>query len=217
MHIAWFEYSQFFCLLVAIYFYPAIKKRGLGGFLPFLILVNVAEFLAQNKQWFGLTDNYIFFNIYLVVATPFYFFVAGKMLFLTGKERMVFYLVCFLSLLLVLLNFLFMQGLFAFNTYSIVLIESMTIVFSSLSLVRLTVLESRELNFAQEPYFWINAVNLMSGLIILVVLGLMDYIRNNHVEIASKTLYSFLMPLVAFIQYLGYSYAFILCRTQKTR
>ena len=217
MHIAWFEYSQFACLIIAICFFPALKSRGLAAFLPYIILGNLVEFLGQNSEWFGLANNYLFFNLYLVAATPFYFFVAAKMLFLTGKERLVFYVICFLSMLLVLLNFLFLQGMLPFNTYSVILIESMTIVFSSLSLVRLTVLDNRELNFAREPFFWINAVNLISALITLVVLGLQEYIRTNHVEIANKTLYSFLMPLVAFIQYLGYSYAFILCRTQKTR
>lgn len=120
-------------------------------------------------------------------------------------------------MLLVLLNFLFMQGQYVFNTYSMMLIEIMMIVFSSLSLVRLTVLDNRELNFVKEPFFWINAVNMLSGIITLVVLGLKDYILNNHVQIFNKTLYSFLMPFVAFITYTGYCYAFILCRTQKTR
>jgi hypothetical protein len=54
-------------------------------------------------------------------------------------------------------------------------------------------------------------------LITLVVLGLQTYILINHVEIAHQSLYHAIMPVVNAVVYLGYSYAFILCRTQRTR
>ena len=60
-------------------------------------------------------------------------------------------------------------------------------------------------------------MNLLFGLITLVVLGLQSYILNNHIEIAHKPLYLAILPAVNAIVYAGYSYAFILCRTQRTR
>jgi hypothetical protein len=51
----------------------------------------------------------------------------------------------------------------------------------------------------------------------LVILGLQEYILINHIEIAHKTLYNAIMPSVNAIVYAGYSYAFILCRTQRIR
>ena len=139
------------------------------------------------------------------------------MLFLTGKEKLVFYTVCILCLILVAVNFFSIQGQLHFNTYSFVLIEIMMIVFSSLSLVRLTLLDQRELNFIREPFFWINTVNLLFGLITLVVLALQEYILTNHIEINNKTLYNAILPTLNAVVYAGYSYAFILCRKQKTR
>ncbi|MFI5124727.1 MAG: hypothetical protein ACHQDF_05330 [Chitinophagales bacterium] len=217
MHIAWFEYFQIASLLTALYCYRGLRACSLLAFIPLLFIVNITEFTGINYKMIGLQSNYSIYNLYLLASTPFYFYIAGKMLFLTGKETIVFYTVCVLCLILVCANFFFIQGQTHFNTYSFVLIEIMMIVFSSLSLVRLTLLDQRELNFIREPFFWINTVNLLFGLITLVVLGLQEYILTNHIEINNKTLYNAILPSLNAIVYAGYGYAFILCRKQKTR
>jgi hypothetical protein len=217
MHIAWFEYCQIISLCLAIYCRKGLKACSLLAFIPFLIIVNITELTARNYLAFGWTSNYFVFNLYLLISTPFLFYLAGKMLFLTRKESVIFFIVCILCMLLVIFNFAFVQGFTQFNTYSLCVIYILVIVFSGLCLVRLTVFDEKELNFMKEPYFWINSLNLFFGLITLVVLGLQTYILINHVEIAHKSLYSAIMPVVNAIVYLGYGYAFILCRTQRTR
>jgi hypothetical protein len=217
MHITWYAYAQILSLCVAIYNWKALKACSLLAFIPFLIIVNITELTAMNFQAFGWSSNYIIYNLYLIVSTPFLFYLAGKMLFLTRKESIIFYIVCILCMLLVVFNFIFIQGSTQFDSYSLSLIEIMIIVFSGLCLVRLTVLDHKELNFIKEPYFWINSLNLFFGLITLVVLSLQSYILINHVEIGHKNLYHLILPVVNAIVYLGYSYAFILCRTQRTR
>lgn len=217
MHIAWFEYFQFACLLTAIYCYRGLRACSLLAFIPLLVIVNITEFIGTNYRMMGWRFNYPVYNIYLLVSTPFYFYIAGKMLFLTGKETIVFYTVCVLCLILIGVNFSFIQGQAHFNTYSFVLIEILMIVFSCLSLVRLTLLDQKDLRFIKEPFFWINTVNLLFGLITLVVLGLQEYIVTNQIKIDNKTLYNAILPSVNAIVYAGYSYAFILCRIQKTR
>ncbi len=217
MHIAWFEYFQILSLCVAIYFRKELKACKLLAFIPLLIIVNCTELAGNNYKSFGMPSNYFIYNLYLLASTPFFFYLAGKMLFLTKKEAVVFYFVCLLCMVLVIINFFFIQGPNQFNTYSLGLIEIMIIVFSGLCLVRLTVLDQNELNFLREPYFWINALNLLMGLITLVLLGLQSYIFINHIEIAHKSLYYAILPAVNAIVYAGYSYAFILCRTPGTR
>jgi hypothetical protein len=129
----------------------------------------------------------------------------------------VFIIVCVLCMILIVINYMFIQGPILFNSYSLGLVDMMIIVFSGLCLVRLTVIDQNELNFMREPYFWINSLNLLSGLVTLVILGLQSYILINKIEIANKTLYHAILPAVNVIVYGGYSYAFILCRTQKAR
>jgi hypothetical protein len=217
MHIAWYEYFQIIGLCVAIYCWKGLKACSLLAFIPFLVIVNITELTAENFHAYGWTSNYFIYNLYLLISTPFLFYLAGKMLFLTRKESVIFFIVCVLCMLLVIANFGFVQGYTQFNTYSLCVIEIMVIVFSGLCLVRLTVFDEKELNFMKEPYFWINSLNLFFGLILLVVLGLQSYIQINHIEIAHKNLYNAILPVVNAIVYLGYSYAFILCRTQRTR
>jgi len=217
MHIAWYEYFQLLALCVAIICRKGLKDCSLLAFIPLLIIVNVTELLGNNYHLFGGSSNYYVYNLYLMVSTPLFFYLAGKMLFLTKRESIVFYIVCVLCLLLVYVNYFFIQGRTQFNTYSLGLVEIMIIVFSGLCLVRLTVYDEGELNFLKEPYFWINALNLMFGLITLVVLSLQSYILINHIEIAHKSLYYAILPAVNCIVYAGYSYAFILCRTQRIR
>jgi uncharacterized membrane protein YhaH (DUF805 family) len=217
MHIAWYEYFQIICLCVAIYCWKGLKACSLLAFIPLLIIVNATELTAMNFRAFGWSSNYLIYNLYLVVSTPFFFYLAGKMLFLTRKESVIYTIVCILCMLLVVVNFGFIQGSGQFNTYSLGLVEIMIIVFSGLCLVRLTVLDEKELNFMKEPYFWINSLNLLFGLITLVVLSLHSYILINHIEIAHRALYYAILPAINAIVYVGYSYAFILCRTQRTR
>jgi hypothetical protein len=216
MHIAWFEYFQIASLLIAIWCWTGLKSCSLLAFIPFLVVVNLTEMIGINYRMFGWSSNYHVYNLYMIVSTPLLFYLAGKMLFLSGREAIIYYIVCSLCMLLVISNFLFVQGTMRFNSYSLGLIDILLIVFSGLCLVRLTVLDQKELNFMKEPYFWINSLNLMFGLITLVVLGLQSYIRYNHIEIAHKSLYYAILPAVNAIVYAGYSYAFILCRTERT-
>jgi hypothetical protein len=217
MHIAWFSYFQLFSLLVAVYCWKGLKACSLAAFIPLLVIVNVTELVGSNFQAFGWTSNYFVYNLYMLVSTPFFFYLAGKMLFLTRKETVIYIIVCGLCLLLMFVNYGFIQGRTRFNTFSMGLFEIMIIIFSGLCLIRLSVLDREEIKFMKEPFFWINSVNLLSGLIILVVLGLQSYILINHIEIAHHSLYSVILPIVNAIVYSGYSYAFILCRMQKIR
>jgi uncharacterized membrane protein YhaH (DUF805 family) len=217
MQIAWYEYFQIISLGVAIYCRRGLKACSLAAFIPLLVVVNITELVGMNFHAFGWTSNYTVYNVYLLVSTPFFFYLAGKMLFLSRRESIIFYTVCFLCMLLIFINFWYIQGQSRFNSYSLGLIELLMIVFSGLCLVRLTVFDQEEMNFMKEPYFWINSLNLMFGLITLVLLGLQSYILINQIEIANKKLYSAILPPVNAIVYAGYSYAFILCRTQKTK
>jgi hypothetical protein len=215
--MAWFEYFELLALIIAIYCWKGLKACSLIAFIPLLVIVNVSEIVAENYLHFGWTSNYRVYNIYMLLSTPFFFYLAGKMLFLTRKEAVIYFIVCILCMILICINYGFIQGPIAFNSYSMGLVEIMIIVFSGLCLVRLTVFDQKEMNFMREPYFWINSLNLLAGLITLVVLGLQSYILINKIEIANKTLYHAILPAVNAIVYAGYSYAFILCRTQRAR
>src|ERR1700676_4024955 len=136
MQIAWFEYFQIISLFVAIYCWKELKACSLLAFIPLLVIVNITELTGINFRSFGWSSNYFIYNVYLLVSTPFFFYLAGKMLFLTKKEAIIYYIVCVLCMVLVFVNYSIIQGPALFNTYSVGLVEIMIIVFSGLCLVR---------------------------------------------------------------------------------
>ncbi len=205
-------------LCVAIYCRKGLKACSLLAFIPLLVIVNLTELIGiELPSVLGGLRIILSITSISSVSTPFFFYLAGKMLFLTKKETIVFTIVCSLCLLLILVNYGFIQGQVQFNTFSLGLEEIMLIIFSGLCLLRLTVLDREEINFMKEPYFWINSLNLLGGLITVVVLGLQSYILLNKIEIANRSLYAAILPVVNAIVYSGYSYAFMLCKMQKTR
>jgi NADH:ubiquinone oxidoreductase subunit 6 (subunit J) len=217
MHITWFELVEIACLAVAIFCWRGLRRCQLSAFIPLLLIANAAEFLGINHQSFGWANNYFIYNAYLVLSTPFWFYICSKMLFLTPKERIVYYILCLLSLVLICFNYFFIQGPWLFNTFSLVLIDTLSIIFASLSLVRMAVLDEEQTRFVKHPYFWINAVSLLYCLVTLVLLGLQQYIQAHRVEIQHNSLYHAILPAVSIVLYSTYIGAFMLCRIQEAR
>lgn len=217
MHLNFYQYFQILSLLTAIVCYRGLRRYSLSAFIPLLLIANVTEITAGNYLAFGWTSNYFIYNLYLLTATPFQLWLFGRMLHLRNNEKRVFGAICGLCMLFVLLNYFFLQGSTRFNTISLILIALITIVFSCFVLLRAVIQQQNEDNLLRAPYFWINAAQLLFGLVTLVVLGLQQYIRNNQIELGQKSLYYVLLPGINIILYAAYSYAFILCSRIKNK
>lgn len=114
-------------------------------------------------------------------------------------------------MLFILIDFYFLQGVSMFNTYSLILIMLLNIVFSVLILVNFFLFDERTIDFLKHPYLWINSGILIFSLGTLVVLGLQHYIEANKIVIGNKNAYRQIMPILNVILYSAYSYAFLLC------
>lgn len=217
MIIEGYQYVQLISLVIAFCCIAGLRRFHLTAFIPLLIIINGIEIAAAYYYFFHQKNNYFIYNIYLVLGTPIQLYLYNQMLHLMDQALKVFWIISVLCMLLVLLNYLFVQKSGAFNTYSLILIMILNIIFSCLVLFRLSLQDLRELNLFQEPYFWINAVSLLFSMTTLVLLGLQEYIRANHIELANKSLYAAILPAANIVLYIGYSYAFLLCQTQKNR
>ncbi|MGX5819796.1 hypothetical protein ACWKWU_16485 [Chitinophaga lutea] len=211
-----YQLFQLLSLLAAIFCFKGLSRFSIAAFLPLLLLVNVIEFIGTNFRLFGWAHNYFIYNIFTLLATPLQLILFGRMLGLKKNEKPVFLLISLLCMLIIVINFIWLQGWYQFNTISLILVEILTIVFSCFVLLRVTVQGSEEMALLQEPYFWINAARLLFALITLVLLGLQQVIRNNNIEIGQKSLYHAILPGANIVLYSAYTYAFILCR-KKTR
>ncbi|WP_343307944.1 hypothetical protein AAHN97_12390 [Chitinophaga niabensis] len=217
MHADFYQYFQFLSLLVALICYRGLKAYSIQAFVPLIMIANIAETAGTNYHAFAGLDNDFIYNLYLLFSTPLRLYLFGKMLDLKQNEKSTFLFITILCMLILVLNYFFYQGINVFNTISAILVEIISIIFSCFVLLRMAVQQNMETNLLQEPYFWINAASLLFGLMSLVVLGLVPYIRGNHIELFGMSMYSLILAIVNIILYSAYTYSFILCRIQRAR
>ncbi len=220
MHLHYYQYFQLLSLLLAILCYRGLSHYRIAMFLPMLLLVNLIEIVGTNYRALGCfpwLSNHFIYNFNLLLVTPFQLYLMGRMLQLRPNEEPVFNGIALLCMLVVLLNYLFMQGTAVFNTFSVILIQIVTIVLSCFTLLRLALRETGQLSLWKDPYFWINAGFLLFALITLVLLGPQQLLQANKVILWGQSLYKTMMPIPNYLLYLCYCFAFILCSTRRAK
>ena len=217
MELKLFQYFQLLSLVLSLVFFRGLSTFRIQAFVPLLFLTNTIEIIGNNYRYFGWETSYPVYNIWLVATLPFTLHLMQQMLHLGRKELLLFRSIALVLIALVWTNFLFLQGYHTFNTYSLVLIKSSCTAFSALALIRLVTKDDLAQNLWKEPYFWINAVNMLFCMVVLVVLGLQQYIRINQLSLNNQLLYSSILPAANIVLYSGYAYAFYLCRTKRTK
>jgi len=212
MTILWFQYFQLLSLITAIIFHKRLSNYNIIAFIPLLLIVVIIEFAGVNFRYFDWSDNYFIYNIYLLSSTPIVLYLYKQMLALDSKTKIVFIAISIFIMTLIVINYLFLQGTKQLNTHSIILIEIMNIILSCFVLVQLVFKDDIERSLFNEPYFWINVGSLFFSLGTLVVMGLQQYIRANHIQLNKVSAYFFIMPFLNVILYSSWSYGFILCK-----
>lgn len=214
MRIPYFLYFQYFALFSAIIYYKSLKTFKAGAMLPLLILVCIIETLSAIFKNIEISSNHYLYNLFIVLCTPLYFYLFYYFLNIKPRFRKVYFFTCLSISVLLIFNFLFFEGIFIFNTLSIIFMQFCTILLSVFLLFRLAVSENYFI-LSRHPYFWIAAGLLIFSLGTLVVLGMSQYIRIHNLTIVNKTLYRTIMPVLNVILYSSYSYAFYLCAQMK--
>lgn len=218
MHLNFYHYIQLLSLIVSFICYKGLKSFSLDFFVFLLLFTCSIEILASNKAIFGWKSNYFIYNTYLLISLPLYLIVYGKMIELNKKTKIVYITICILCETLIILNYCFVEGWRVFNSFSLVFIEILQIIFCCLLLIQLALNEKQHnLSILKHPYFWINASTLLFSLGTLVILGLQKYIALHHIEIDGKSIYRIFLPILNVILYSSYTYAFILCKTQHNK
>ncbi|QEC41493.1 hypothetical protein [Pseudobacter ginsenosidimutans] len=217
MHFHLFQFFQFLSLAFAIWFYRSLKSWSIGAFLPLLVFIFLVEIVGNNFEAFGWDNNYFIYNIYLILSTPFWLYLFRQMLGLSGMAIVIFRWIAILCMSFMFVNYFYGEGVKEFNSWSLLLLMILTIVFSCLILFRLSVTDIITISLYRHPFFWINAGNLLFALVTLVLLGLQPYIRENDIQLLHKSLYYAIIPTANIILYTSYCYGFYLCRAPLNR
>lgn len=215
-HILTYHWFQLLSLAAAIICYRGLTRFSLVPFIPLLLVTCIIELMGSNMKFFGWTSNYFIYNMYLLLTPPLYLLLFHSMLRMNQKVKPIFTIIAALCILVILLNYFFVQGTDKFNSFSFLFIEIMNIVFCCLVLFRMALVATpAKENIYTHPYFWISLSLLLFSLGAVMVLGMQEYIARNNIQLDGKNIYRTIMPLLNILLYLGYAYAFYLCRKKK--
>jgi hypothetical protein len=201
-------------MIACFIFYKDLKKYRIGAFLPLCILVCITEIVGSNVRFWGFKSNYFLANIYLILSTILYLYIFFKIFNFNDKIGRTYKRVSIIIMLPFFYNYLFFQGPLNLNTLTISFQQLINILLSCGLLFRLAT-DEKYFIILKEPYFWMAAGLLIFSLGALVIMGLNQYIRINHLTIKNKALYRIFMPILNVILYSAYTYSFYLCRRKK--
>lgn len=215
MIVKYFQYFQFFSLVMAIINYRWLRAHSLGVMLPLLLLVCVVETLAANHTIFHPTSNIAIYNIYQVGAPVFFFILFQNILRFRGWKFRVYLAIAILTMLFVLYDWLYLEW-GGFVMYTAVLNMIWQISLSIMVLAMLVTDESKQLPLTREPYFWIAGNILWFTLVSIVIIGLYPYLSKSGIKLFGKAVYKSVMPVANVFYYSGFAYAIYLCRKHRT-
>jgi hypothetical protein len=211
MKLFWPQYFQILSLLLSVIYSRGLSKFKITGFILLLFITCIVEIIGSNMPYFHWKNNYFIYNYYLIIIFPITYYIFYRMLAYAGWIRIIFFSLGSLVLIFFLLNVFFIQGLYDFNTYSLILMEFVTALLSLLVLVKLFKEDDFSIMLYEHPYFWISGATLIFSVSTLVILGLQQYIEVHHLQFAGKNIYRVLIQIVNVVLYVSYSYAFFLC------
>jgi hypothetical protein len=218
MTFLYFQYFQLFSLLLALLCRKGLNAFSIAILIPILLVDNASDTIGANyKHLFHTSDNYFVYNIYYLLSTPLYLYLFAVMLKSTDRERRQILITGMIIETFLLVNYCFIQGRWAFDTFTALLVNLTNFVFSCLVLARLALRKEEESYFLKDPYFWINAMILLFSLVSMIALGLQKYIAVNNLQFDGKSLYFALMEAANAALYTGYSGAIVLCQTQRSK
>jgi hypothetical protein len=218
MQFEYFQYLQCFSLLVAIICYKGLKYFKIVPLIVVILLSCISDVLgAFDPKVFGTVSNYWIYNYYLLLSLPAYCLLFNSMLAALGQLKKILIAVELLCIAAVLVNYFFIEGMHAFNSYTLILSEVLLVMLSCITLVQLALKESIEPEFLKHPYFWISVGTLLFSLGTVVVLGLQQYISANHLSFGKVNIYNTIMGVLNIVLFSTYTYAAFLCRMRNNK
>ncbi len=155
-------YTLFFVWLAgltAVFTYRKTLPFFYRGFALLIILLSVLETIGNAIGYFGKTSNHFFFNIiYAIELTLVPWFFKNWLQRLWIKKIIQVFI--FIFPLFVLVNTIWIQGFFAFQTYSFVLGGSFILLLSVAYLGQLYANEEAQ-NILRNPVFWFSLAYLI--------------------------------------------------------
>jgi hypothetical protein len=202
-------------LLAVIIFYKKLQPKWLRLFFYLLVFTLAVDVGAVLYSYYFKKSNHFIINIYLPVSFSFYFLIFSKT-FETKKFKTIIYTAFIVYLLFFLYDIIFIEGLYYFNTYSYCLGSILIVMCCLLYFMRLFT-SDRLMNYFTIPMFWISTGLLFFFVGSLVLMSLMRYIIENHIDPDGR-IYEFIMVTLNVLLYGAFTISFLCNQVwKKTR
>lgn len=206
--------AELFSLVVAIIYYPYLKRTVMKWFLPFLAFVFVGEMYAKYVGYVLGRSNTEIYGFITIVESVFYgyFFYT-----ITLKERpkKIIFIISLVNIAISVIFFFFIS-----NNPSRLFTNLIFLSFF-FSIISLTYIYSKFISdevayLLSEPGFWVafGVTLFFSG--VSVVFSLHDFSMKHNLTFLGFKLYHIVPKLLSVLLYLSISIAIILCK-KKTR
>lgn len=194
------HYSEFLCLLCALFLYKRLRNSFMIAFIPFLAIVLSAE-LASNYLFYthGVRTIWLF-NILAAVITLFYAYIFLRFSN-SQKHRMFLKWICVGFVIAWGCYYLIWRDINTFNNYFFSLNSLLQLLFSCLFFYQYLNSEDTDFHIRYKAGLWIAAGVLIFNCGSALVFVLYDYIRANELKIGKWPLYNFIPRYLSILLY----------------
>jgi hypothetical protein len=202
MNIPPYFYVELLSLLVGICSYSKLSVwfKRLAVFLGFIVLVELSGLLIVQKLG---RSNHFLFNLSVPISIIFYSCLF-RSLFLSTKNRRIVTVGLIVFVSFSILNMIFLQGVYFFNSYTIMLGSVWIVFLSCLLLLQLSDLIELGGSILKMPQFW-----LAGGLLFSFSGSLLYWVIFNIQDDSYDLYFNWMIKSQIYIRYLCFAICFL--------
>lgn len=208
---------EFLAFLAACIWCRQQEAKSFRLFIPFLLYTFLNEYIGFYFKAKLNCSNVILYTIYSPIEFAFYTYQIYFFIEQSIRKKIV-VLLFSLGLSAFIINVIWGQGLYVFNTFSNIVFTFLIIIECLVYLFDLIASDSIKNNPAFLPFFWITAGLLLFNFGYLIINALFRYTVANEMKIFGEEIYSQIMKALNLLLYSCLIIAFRLCykKTKST-
>jgi hypothetical protein len=204
--------SEFSSLVIAIVYYPYLKRSFMKWVLPFLTIICVGElceYYYAHTQGSNIGINYIIG----VAETVFYSYVFYQLSPKKSLKKIIQVQAC-MCVIIYIVNYLIYGGDAIHFIYALI-IAGFCLVAMALGYIYERSMGESNNSFSSEPGFWIAIGVSLFFSSVSVVFSLHDYILKNNLTLFGIRLYQFVPEVLCVVLYSCISISIIQCKKKN--
>lgn len=206
--------AELFSLVVAIIYYPYLKRTVMKWFLPFLAFITVSEMYGQYIGYALHKSNTVIYGFIAIVEAVFYSYFFYTIT-IKGASKKIVLTISIINILISLILF-FLTAENPSYLFTNLICLSICFSFISLTYIYSKFVSDEAIYLLSEPGFWVafGVAIFFSG--VSVVFSLHDFSLKHNLTFLGVKLYNIVPQILSVLLYLSISTAIILCK-KKTR